>query len=953
MSINIPSLGGTLLPAGPPGPTGSQGPEGPAGATGPVGSTGPQGSAGPSSWSTPIPYTSGLSASATAPVTTVIYNGLIYFCTTTHTTGATLNPANWQVWSGVMPATSGTATDPYISGGTISGATISAATLISATISGGTIIGDVISGDVISADTFISPTISGGTISGATMSAATVIAPLVIESSGVTPPTAQTGTVVQAAGSSGMPTRYELDATSGAAIFTGVRTDQVTSGAEIASFNAFAYDGTSISGAGAAFRSYAAESWSSGHHGTYARVATTKSGTTTLTDQLSVEHDGTVNLGGYVGSAGLGTGFLRTSGYYVGGTELEVIAAVSSPLTLNAGGTLGLSSTLTSETLSAPVISGGTALGTISAGSAVISGGTLSAPTINGGTVSAATISGGTEVSPYISAPTISAGTLSGTITNSATINGGTLSGTTISGATTISNTISSPTISAGTMTGTITNSATLNGAGTISGATLSGGTIVSATINAPTISGGIVEGAISAGSAVYSGGTQSAGVIVSETLSACTFSGGTLSGTITATSATINGPTISSPALTGTPTAPTASSGTSNTQIANTAFVQSAIATVSGGTVTSINSLNGSITLADNGGATVSASGSTVTFGAPGGFLNRLRNSSLSSWSYGTSVALTETSQFIVDGVVFTLNSGGNLTASQTTSVPTGCKTYYGLKLLGQTNSSNNSSLRFVLSASDAAPLAGQTCTMQILVLNETGSSITPTITTKYPASKDGGYTPAAGGGAWGGTITTDLASTNLQTVANGASATLAYTFAVSANAINGYEVIINFGTIPNGDYITIGGGFDLRATPGATTGLNSNPPPPEIRTYESDVRWNQTFLETTYDNGVATATSGGKGLVTCGLGYPTPVPFKTPKYADPEISIWDYAGNANKCSVISTTTGTTLTNSLSLNNSTPFQVGQGGFIVAGQGGGDSYPSLIQFAADCSILGG
>ena len=44
----------------------------------------------------------------------------------------------------------------------------------------------------------------------------------------------------------------------------------------------------------------------------------------------------------------------------------------------------------------------------------------------------------------------------------------------------------------------------------------------------------------------------------------------------------------LASPALTGTPTAPTATLGTNTTQVATTAFVQSALATVSAGTSSS-----------------------------------------------------------------------------------------------------------------------------------------------------------------------------------------------------------------------------------------------------------------------------------------------------------------------------------------------------------------------------
>jgi len=51
-----------------------------------------------------------------------------------------------------------------------------------------------------------------------------------------------------------------------------------------------------------------------------------------------------------------------------------------------------------------------------------------------------------------------------------------------------------------------------------------------------------------------------------------------TLAGTETLTNKTLTSPTISSPSMTGTPSAPTAAYGTDTTQVATTAFVQSAI---------------------------------------------------------------------------------------------------------------------------------------------------------------------------------------------------------------------------------------------------------------------------------------------------------------------------------------------------------------------------------------
>ena len=61
---------------------------------------------------------------------------------------------------------------------------------------------------------------------------------------------------------------------------------------------------------------------------------------------------------------------------------------------------------------------------------------------------------------------------------------------------------------------------------------------------------------------------------------------------------------TLASPALTGTPTAPTATSGDSSTQIATTAFVQNAMSAAGAGTVTSVgvdNATDGGLSVSDS----------------------------------------------------------------------------------------------------------------------------------------------------------------------------------------------------------------------------------------------------------------------------------------------------------------------------------------------------------------
>ena len=69
---------------------------------------------------------------------------------------------------------------------------------------------------------------------------------------------------------------------------------------------------------------------------------------------------------------------------------------------------------------------------------------------------------------------------------------------------------------------------------------------------------------------------------------------------------------------------------------------------------------------------------------------------------------------------------------------------------------------------------------------------------------------------------------------------------------------LIVNFGAMAsNSDSITLGAGFDARATPGISTGINANPPAPEVRNSASDIAWCERFFQTSYDNGTAPAAA------------------------------------------------------------------------------------------------
>jgi hypothetical protein len=112
---------------------------------------------------------------------------------------------------------------------------------------------------------------------------------------------------------------------------------------------------------------------------------------------------------------------------------------------------------------------------------------------------------------------------------------------------------------------------------------------------------------------------------------------------------------------------------------------------------------------------------------------------------------------------------------------------------------------------------------TVQFLVVNKTGALIQPTISTSWPTSPDAF-----------GTMTADLAVTNLQSIPDNTAAVVAYTFTPNVNCINGYQVSLGFGgglnTTASGHYIDVGQA-DIRPAPGVALGLTASPPLPELR--------------------------------------------------------------------------------------------------------------------------
>lgn len=142
-------------------------------------------------------------------------------------------------------------------------------------------------------------------------------------------PAAQTGSVVQLGNANGTVTRHELDSFAAASHYSGVRWDgtaasptALLSGDEMASINAWGYNGSAVAGPRAAFRTYAAQNWTSSNQGTYADVAVTPLNSATLAEVARFENDGGITVPSTVTGGDKGAGTINAAALYVNGVAV-------------------------------------------------------------------------------------------------------------------------------------------------------------------------------------------------------------------------------------------------------------------------------------------------------------------------------------------------------------------------------------------------------------------------------------------------------------------------------------------------------------------------------------------------------------------------------------------------------------------------------------------------------
>ncbi len=138
-----------------------------------------------------------------------------------------------------------------------------------------------------------------------------------------------TGTVFQVGNADGVNTRIEADAFATSAFFTAVRSNgtaasptTLTANDQIGGFNGWGHNGTSVVGPQATIRTFASQTWTTSHLGTYASIATTPNNSTTLAEVARFENDGGVTIPSTVTGGSMGVGTINAGGLFVNGVSV-------------------------------------------------------------------------------------------------------------------------------------------------------------------------------------------------------------------------------------------------------------------------------------------------------------------------------------------------------------------------------------------------------------------------------------------------------------------------------------------------------------------------------------------------------------------------------------------------------------------------------------------------------
>lgn len=319
----------------------------------------------------------------------------------------------------------------------------------------------------------------------------------------------------------------------------------------------------------------------------------------------------------------------------------------------------------------------------------------------------------------------------------------------------------------------------------------------------------------------------------------------------------------------------------------AGTAANSKALVLDSSGNITGLN------TLAGNTASTGIANMTAVQNSLFGGFINKFRNPSFDVQQRGGSGSTSSSAGvYCYDGWI--VGSDGTRTVTWTDGGPTAWSnagiaiSAHALKITGAA-SLTDCFIKQRIESSIAAHFAAKQVTVQIILQNLLISgSIIPTLTVKHPTAIDN----------WAAT-TTDINGVSMQTVTNGTTAVIAYTFPMSNLSDNGVEITFDFGSALNNASSSIIFGYaDIRETPGVSSGINNSPPvTTEKRPIHAEMVFCQRYLAAFGD--IFGIIGSGGATSTSASGYF--IPFKVPMRIAPtglsittvgNLEVADFAG-------------------------------------------------------------
>lgn len=244
----------------------------------------------------------------------------------------------------------------------------------------------------------------------------------------------------------------------------------------------------------------------------------------------------------------------------------------------------------------------------------------------------------------------------------------------------------------------------------------------------------------------------------------------------------------------------------------------------------------------------------------------NKLRNGLMDIWQRGTSIVATTAGAYTADGWIVT-PTGASITAAQTATNPrTGAVSTYSLLLTGAA-SITDVTVKQRIESFIAQALAGQVVTVQAQVYNNTGGSITPTLTVKHAGTTD----------SWGSPVV-DVNAVALQACPNTAWTNVAYSFLASASSGKGLEVTFDFGNnfAAGGQTLQLTE-VQITVTPqAAASALNAAPPACETTPYFISLAFCQRYLAVFGGIQGAIAEGAATSSTAFGMVFDLPVPMR-----------------------------------------------------------------------------